>query len=148
MPYRTSRSAFTGATRAALAAVAVTMLLAAPASAQSIDVTLLPDNQVPPIEGLPDTMGQFQGEYDADTGTLTYTMGYTNLTGAPTAAHLHGPADATDNAGVLVPLDVAGEGEVTLTAEQAEQLAGGLVYVNVHTEANPDGEVRGQITME
>ena len=129
-------------------AALLSALLVGPAAAQSADVSLLPDNQVPPVEGLPDTMGQFQGDFDPDTGTMSYTMGYTNLTGAPTAAHLHGPADATDNAGVLVPLDVSGEGEVTLTAEQAELLASGLVYVNVHTEAHPDGEIRGQITLE
>jgi hypothetical protein len=37
------------------------------------------------------------------------------------------------------------EGTATLTAEQAEQLIGGFWYVNIHTEANPGGEIRGQV---
>jgi hypothetical protein len=33
----------------------------------------------------------------------------------------------------------------TLTPEQATQLLGGQWYVNIHTEANPGGEIRGQV---
>ncbi|HEX9904519.1 MAG TPA: CHRD domain-containing protein, partial [Propylenella sp.] len=38
------------------------------------------------------------------------------------------------------------EGSATLTDEQAALLADGMLYINVHTEANPGGEIRGQVT--
>lgn len=37
-------------------------------------------------------------------------------------------------------------GEAVITAEQAAQLADGQWYVNLHTDAYPDGEIRGQVT--
>jgi hypothetical protein len=36
-------------------------------------------------------------------------------------------------------------GEAVITAEQAAQLADGQWYVNLHTDASPDGEIRGQV---
>jgi hypothetical protein len=38
------------------------------------------------------------------------------------------------------------EGSATLTDPQAADLLGGRMYVNVHTAANPGGEIRGQVT--
>ena len=43
-----------------------------------------------------------------------------------------------------VPEDIL-EGSAEITEEQLQQLRDGLMYVNVHTEANPDGEIRGQV---
>ena len=37
------------------------------------------------------------------------------------------------------------QGEAVLTQLQAEDLAGGRWYFNVHTAANPGGEIRGQV---
>jgi hypothetical protein len=37
------------------------------------------------------------------------------------------------------------KGEATLTPEQAQQFAAGEWYVNVHTQAHPGGEIRGQV---
>jgi CHRD domain len=37
------------------------------------------------------------------------------------------------------------EGQATLTEEQAQQLMAGEWYVNGHTQANPNGEIRGQL---
>jgi len=37
------------------------------------------------------------------------------------------------------------KGSATLTDAQAADLAAGNYYVNVHTAANKDGEIRGQI---
>jgi hypothetical protein len=92
--------------------------------------------------------------FDAQTNQLTWTVEYEGLTGNATGAHFHGPADATGTAGVvlsLVAADAVGQlaspiqGTAQLTAEQSEQLNGGMWYVNVHTEANPGGEIRGQV---
>ena len=38
------------------------------------------------------------------------------------------------------------EGSATLTEAQATDLLAGKWYVNVHTEANKGGEIRGQVT--
>jgi len=53
-------------------------------------------------------------------------------------------------AGVVIPIqNIAtspAEGSATLTDPQAADLMAGRYYVNVHTAANPGGEIRGQVT--
>ena len=53
------------------------------------------------------------------------------------------------NGPVAVPITPATspfEGSATLTDAQANDLLAGKLYVNVHTEANKGGEIRGQVT--
>ena len=99
-----------------------------------------------------------RGERDSDTGgamtaatkNLTWTVTFTGLKGPATAAHFHGPAEAGKNAGVAVAIPNAAsspaEGSATLTDAQAADLTAGKYYVNIHTAANPGGEIRGQVT--
>ena len=87
--------------------------------------------------------------FDTASKTLTWKLDYSGLTGPATMAHFHGPAEAGKNAGVAVPISnaVSGtEGKATLTDAQAADLLAGKYYVNVHTAANPGGEIRGQVT--
>lgn len=82
------------------------------------------------------------------TRAMTYTVEYKDLTGPAAAAHFHGPAAAGANAGVLIPAVVTPtpiKGGATLTEEQFAALQAGTVYFNMHTAANPGGEVRGQL---
>jgi hypothetical protein len=86
--------------------------------------------------------------YDPATKMLTWDGSYSGLTGPATAAHFHGPAEPGKNAGVAVPITPATsplKGSATLTDAQASDLEAGRWYVNVHTEANKGGELRGQL---
>jgi hypothetical protein len=88
--------------------------------------------------------------YDTAAKKLSWTVTYSGLSGPATAAHFHGPAEAGKNAGVAVPIPNQATspvtGSATLTDAQAADLMGGKYYVNVHTAANPGGEIRGQVT--
>lgn len=93
--------------------------------------------------------GSLEATLDAQTNVLTWTIAYTGMTGAVKAGHFHGPAAAGANAGVALGLTGGLEspikGSTTLTAAQAADLVAGKWYVNLHTAANPSGEVRGQV---
>jgi hypothetical protein len=88
-------------------------------------------------------------DYDAASKKLSWKLTYSGLSGPATAAHFHGPAEAGKNAGVAVAIPNATaspvEGSVTLTDAQAADLVAGKYYINIHTAANPGGEIRGQV---
>jgi hypothetical protein len=88
--------------------------------------------------------------YDTASKQVTWRITYSGLSGTPTAAHFHGPAPPGANAGVAVPIpNVAAspaQGSATLTDAQAADLLAGRYYINIHTAANPAGEIRGQVT--
>ena len=97
--------------------------------------------------------GAITGSYDARTNILTYSIGWTGLSGNVTDAHIHGPAAMGVSAGVLQPLAVTTNGTTgvasgTLTLSDVEETAllAGNVYYNLHTTANINGEIRGQIS--
>jgi hypothetical protein len=84
--------------------------------------------------------------------TLNYRVTFSDLTSNATAAHIHGPASRTQNAGVLigfsgVPSATAGtiSGSAALSALNLFYLISGQTYVNVHTVNFPGGEIRGQV---
>ena len=86
------------------------------------------------------------------TSLVPYTIKWTGLSGKVTAIHFHGPAGTGQEAGVLAP--VAGpyvsplRGSVLLSSEQAHALMAGQVYVNLHTDAYPNGEARAQLAAQ
>lgn len=117
------------------------------ASATHIAV-LSGDAEVPPVTTNGNGTAFFR--FDPQTNSLEWTVQFADLTGPATAAHIHGPAAEGENADVIIDLAAGGtesplQGTTVLSAEQANQLAEGEWYVNVHSEANPDGEIRGQI---
>lgn len=104
-------------------------------------------SEVPPTQS--NAKGNLQATLDKNSRVLTWTLSVSGLSGPPTAAHFHGPAAAGENAGVAAPITITGQptdsGVITLTAAQLDDLLAGRWYINVHTAANPDGEIRGQI---
>lgn len=94
--------------------------------------------------------GEVTATYDPATKRLTWKGTYGDLTGPVSAAHFHGPAKAGENAGVLVPVTATSSpftGEATLDDAKAADLEAGKLYFNIHTAANPKGEIRGQLEM-
>jgi len=134
-----------------LAALGMTagLLAAQPAMAEMVKMsaTLEAAQEVPPIDSA--GTGMVDATFDTETKMFNWTVEYADLTGPASAAHFHGPAAAGENAPPMVPLsgDLASplKGSATLTEEQATALTEGKVYFNLHTEAHPAGEIRGQL---
>ena len=122
--------------------------LASPASADKMKATLDGKSEVPTNTSA--ATGTADLDYDAASKKLTWKLTYSGLSGPATAAHFHGPAEAGKNAGVVLPITNAtsspADGSATLTDAQAADLMAGKMYINVHTAANPGGEIRGQVT--
>jgi CHRD domain len=127
---------------------AAAVAFAGPAFADKMKAALDGKSQVPPNTSA--ATGTADLDYDPASKKLSWKLTYTGLSGPATAAHFHGPAEAGKNAGVAVAIPNAGtspvEGSATLTDAQAADLASGKYYINIHTAANPGGEIRGQVT--
>jgi CHRD domain-containing protein len=84
-------------------------------------------------------------------GSLTWTLTFSKLSGQATAAHIH-----LGKKGVAGPVSVPlcgpctspNKGSATLTEAQIHAFETGGAYVNVHTAKNPNGEIRGQISVK
>ena len=114
---------------------------------RSFTAWLTGGQEVPPTTSL----GNGNASVTLDpNGMLHWTVSYQGLSGPATAAHFHGPATPGFNAGVVV--NIGGttpanpmQGSAQLTPAQIADLVAGRWYVNVHTAANPGGEIRGQV---
>ncbi|MEO8208591.1 MAG: CHRD domain-containing protein [Chloroflexota bacterium] len=94
----------------------------------------------------------------SDEATIWYVVEYSGLSGALVAAHIHTGAVGA-NGGVILPLAASASpmvgtltaanftpsGAITTFAEAIAAIKAGNTYVNLHTAANPSGEIRGQV---
>ena len=131
-------------TASALALVSI----AAHAATVHLTGDLKASAEVPPKDS--PGAGTVTATLDTETNEFKYHVEFSGLTGPAAAAHFHGPAAAGANAKPQVPIKASPitspiDGTATLTPEQAKDLVAGLWYFNIHTAANPGGEIRGQI---
>jgi hypothetical protein len=139
-------------TKILCAGLAMAALLASGLVARSEEVKMKADLKAATEVPANDSKGTGNAAviYDTAAKKLSWTVTYSGLSGPATAAHFHGPAEPGKNAGVAVPIPNQGTspvaGSATLTDAQAADLMAGKYYVNVHTAANPGGEIRGQVT--
>lgn len=127
-------------------------IMAAPS--QKYSATLAGTQQVPAVASSGTGAGTVL--LNATEDQITVNMSFSGLTSNASAAHIHGPAAAGVNAGVLfdfsgvTPAATSGsipEQTFSITAAQVVQLKAGQFYFNIHTGSFPGGEIRGQITL-
>lgn len=143
-----ARRSFLGYCIAAASTAFLAFTSRARAAATTFKADMKASSEVPPNT----TTGTGSATVTLDGDKITWNVTFSGLSGAATAAHIHGPAPEGKNAGVLVWLSTKGKpatsplsGSATLTAAQASDLTNGQCYVNVHTAKNPGGEIRGQL---
>lgn len=113
--------------------------------------------------------GTFTAILDTSTNVLTYTGTFTGVGTNVASGHLHGPAAAGANAGVILNFATLTGGQLTtgattgtvagtVTLNASTQISttvngdslrklilAGLTYVNIHTTGIGAGEIRGQL---
>jgi hypothetical protein len=133
---------------AASLAISAAVFAASPALAEmmKMSATLEAAQEVPPNDSA--GKGTADITFDTESKKLDWTIEYSGLTGDAAAAHFHWPAAKGENGDVAVPIEdtkSGATGTATLTDAQAADLVAGRYYVNIHTAAHPDGEIRGQV---
>ena len=109
-----------------------------------VKVSLSGANEVPPVT----TSASGEGTITvADDGAVSGSVATKGVQG--TAAHIH-MAAAGKNGPVIVPFTKDGDtykapAGAKLNADQLKAFKAGELYVNVHSAANPNGEIRGQL---
>lgn len=127
--------------------------------AETFVADLTGDEEVPPVQ----TDASGTATFTVQGSTVDFTIDVTEIEDA-VAAHIHS-GEAGVNGAVLVPLfesgasPFSGSGELvsgmfdagdvvgdSVSYDQiVDRLGDGTLYANVHTLANPPGEIRGQI---
>ncbi len=138
----------------------IALTIAVPAQAEMVEFNFpitvsqeVPAPTIPYPEPLEPSGAGFVA-LDTDTNLLEWEIHYAGLTGDLAGAHFHGPAEIGATAGVQVPISgTAGSygtltGSQTISESQETDLLAGLWYVNLHTELNQPGEIRGQVLTE
>ena len=123
------------------AVAAITLLAAGAASAQMAHYSAA-------LKGAEGVKGWGEVKAMLDGKTFTYSATYQDLTGPAVAAHFHVAAMAGGNGPPAVGATVSPspiKGTATLTDAQIADLNAGKWYFNVHTAANPGGEIRGTL---
>lgn len=130
-----------------------TQIILGPASTSTLtfNETYSGSQEVPPNAST--ATGTISGTYDTVSNVLFYSINFSGLVSAATAAHFHASAIPGIAVGVVIghepgfPNATAGvfsKSEV-LTAGQESSLLAGMWYSNIHNAVFPGGEIRAQI---
>lgn len=134
----------TNKTTLAAAIFSIAALASGAALAKDVKVTLSGANEVPAVT----TQASGEGTISvADDGAVSGSVSTKGI--QSTAAHIHMGA-AGKNGPVIVPFTKEGDtfkapAGAKLNAEQMKAFQAGDLYFNVHSAANPGGEIRGQL---
>lgn len=144
--------------------LAIMALLALPAvalAAEEFTADLTVEAEVP----APNVPGDYAGSGSAsatisdDESSVDYEVTFDGLTGPPVGAHIHFGA-AGEAGGIILPLEHGDspfsgtlteadftpvDGGPQTFAEALAAIRAGDTYINIHTEMNPPGEIRGQL---
>jgi hypothetical protein len=132
---------------AAFLAVVVASSSGAHAASVSLVAHLLGSGEVPATES--DAFAEGQFTYDSDSHALQYYVNYDGV--APAKVDIHGPASAKSKADAVLTIPVSDSplgGTITLTPDQGDALLAGKMYIDIHSQKYPDGEIRGQIVKQ
>lgn len=131
--------------QARLTVLAAALVASGVALGADVKVTLSGDQEVPSVTTSASGSGTITvGDDKSVKGSVT-TKGING-----TAAHIHQGAVGTSG-GVIIPLTKGADGTwsvpegTKLNDAQLAAFKAGDLYVNVHSAAHPDGEIRGQI---
>ena len=116
-----------------------------------INHTLSGANENPPNAST--GTGSIAGTFDNVSKVLSFNLTFSGLLGTTTAAHFHAPAGITTNSPVRIgfagfPTGVSSgvySNSYVLTAQQEAWLLSDSMYVNVHSNLFPGGEIRHQL---
>ena len=129
----------------AAVALAVSGAYSSIALSADVKVAMSGDQEVPAVTTTAKGSGTVMiGDDMSVKGSIT-TTGV-----AGTAAHIH-MAAAGKNGPVIVPMTKSGDAgwtfapDAKLNADQMKAFKAGDLYINVHSAANPNGEIRGQL---
>jgi hypothetical protein len=114
-------------------------------SSAEINVKLSGDQEVPPVQTQASGSGTIKINDDKSVSGSVSTTGM-----KPTAAHIHEAAPGK-NGPVAIPLEKASDHEFMVPAgtklndAQFKAFRSGNLYVNVHSDAHKNGEIRAQL---
>ena len=92
-----------------------------------------------------DATGTLTGTLDLNTGMVEFKLNYNRMT--PTEAHIH-RAYYPDNGPIVYTIPINGSlltGSFTVNKDDANAVANGGYYIDLHSRAFEPGEIRGQI---
>lgn len=93
--------------------------------------------------------GSVTASYDKTSKILTYSVAYAGLT--PTSGHFHLGAPGVAG-GIIIQFPYVAYspivGSTLLTPTQETALLAGNLYANLHTAANPNGEIRANLVVQ
>jgi hypothetical protein len=143
-------------------AVVVLAVVALPVGVAAVQDTftasLTGDQEVPPVTTSASGTATVNIITDSEVTEINYEVSYSGLSGPVVAAHIH-LGGVGQSGGIMLPLqagpspmsgtlkeaDLKPTGNVSTFAQAIDAIRAGTTYVNLHTAANPGGEIRGQL---